>query len=145
MDNADPEINSMDVSLSSGDIHVDADVRAVRTCVDCGTELKDISLQMEDDFSIDDFEGFKELSDGDKEKLRSLLEEEDESVTIDIDEGDGESNDGGGSRYQKNMIKTTVRGSITVTWDRGKNDEVKFTKNIDLEAEEAASSYDECC
>lgn len=145
MENGDPEINSMDAEASGDSIHVSADIRAVRTCADCGTELKDYSHTIEDEYHISDFEGYSDLSEKDKQALCELLITEDESVSVEVEEEGGESEDGGGSRYQKNMITTTVHGTITVTWTRGEDDVVTLTKGIDLSDSAAASSYDECC
>ena len=45
-DEADPEVNTLGIDE---DGQVNAEVRIVNTCADCGTELKEITFEMEHD------------------------------------------------------------------------------------------------
>lgn len=47
-DLADPEVNSLEIN---GDGTVTAEVRVFLACADCGTELKEATLYLEEDFS----------------------------------------------------------------------------------------------
>ena len=49
-DEADPEVNTLGIDE---DGQVNAEVRIVNTCADCGTELKEITFEMEHDHQHD--------------------------------------------------------------------------------------------
>lgn len=146
MENGEPEFNSLEAMLQNGDVFVTASVRSIRNCADCGTEMKSLDVEMEENISIETFDGFKELSDKDKAKLLKFAEEEDETLELEADEGDTSMDESGGGRYKKNMITTVARGDITLTWDRrAHGGEVKLTTTVELSSENAASEFEECC
>ncbi|MCK9587757.1 MAG: hypothetical protein M0Q93_00155 [Terrimicrobiaceae bacterium] len=144
LENQDPEINSFEASFSGTAVLITAEVRAVRACADCSTELKSIDLNLEESFEVCTFEGFNELPEPNQLELLNLVENEDDAVTVEVEEKGGESEDGGGGRYKKNIITTVIHGTITLTWERGKDQSVTLTKSIDLQGEEAAGAYEEC-
>ena len=145
MENNDPECDSIDATISGQSIQVCAEVRAVRACADCGTELKDLSLSLEKEIDLHDFEGYDALTDSDKEKLGAALEEESETISLDVDDDGGEMSEGGGGRYAKNMITTTINYTVTLKWERGENDLVTLTHSSSMEEQNAASEFEECC
>lgn len=145
MDNGDPEFNSLDAVLSGSDVHVDASVRSVRNCADCGTELKSLDLDLEADIPLSGFEGFKELSAEDAQCLLDSADASMDDFNVESEEGSTSLDEGGGGRFKKNMITTRAEVNLTVEWERGPDDIVKLTKNHEMTSENAASEFDECC
>jgi hypothetical protein len=145
MENNDPEVEYVAAELDGEDVRVQANVRAIRACADCGTELKDTYLEIEESFPICEFDGFDKLSADDQTRLIRLVEEEHGDIEVAVEENGGDTYESGGSRYKQNLITTTVNVAITLTWYRGKDEEVCLVKHADVEETAAASEYDECC
>lgn len=111
----DPEINEEDFDETTGDIT--AEYRIVRVCADCGTELKEATIQ------------FSEQVDGE------FLEKhtgEGHSLTADFS---AENLEIGGGRYQKAFFGIDLR--VTATCSCGEAWEDNFSDQV------AASEMDE--
>lgn len=146
MDNADPEVNSLDAELSGENIHVTGNVRAVRTCADCSTELKSLDIDFDEEFGVTELSGYAELTDDQKAKLQSALadELEEAELEVEIDELSSSTEESGGARYKKNLITTVVEADVTVTL-KLPDEEITFSGVRELKHEAAASEYEECC
>lgn len=157
MDNADPEVNQLDAELDGGMIRVTSEVRCSRQCAECGTDLKELNLELDTEIMIVELSGFKELSPEDQtfitEALADMgtLPDVDEKTSgspefeVDIEESSSSIDEGGGGRFKKNMLTTHVEGNITVTVTHPAGPSIKFGGPVELESENAASEFDECC
>lgn len=146
LENGEPEFNSCEATLQNGDVLVTVSMRSIRNCADCGTEMKSLESEMEENIPIENFDGFKELSDEDKTKLLKFAEEDDETIELEAEENEASMDEAGGGRYAKNMITTTAKVDVSLTWDRrAHGGEVILTHTLDLTSENAASEFEECC
>ena len=142
MENADPEIELSSEFDAPDGILVTAEGRAVRTCVDCGTELKSYDLSMEKTVALQEFPGYTELSPEKRQTVLDALENGDAEIEV---EGDGsETEESGGHKYQKNLITTTVNFSVTVTVGEEAK-QIVLTTCSSVEEAVQASAYEECC
>lgn len=89
---AEPEVESLDIE-DDGSVH--ATVRIVRNCVECGDELKESTLEMEDDIGdvAQDHEG--------------------DDCELMIEEGALEAIEEGGGRYAKSYFGATLGFIVT--------------------------------
>lgn len=71
METNDPEVETIDIDEAG---NVTATVRVVRVCADCGTELKETTLEMETDVSIEGHDSEATNDDG-SDKHELLVEE----------------------------------------------------------------------
>lgn len=124
LETGDPEVNTLEVSdLGNGNVQVNYEIRIVRNCADCGTEMKETTL-----------DGQEEVELGDVPKGAT--------AEYEIEEVSCESTESGGGRYQKNMIGFHLDYKITATWKQGKK-EGKREINGSLEDSAPASAFDE--
>ena len=126
----DPEVDSVD--YQSGE--VTASVRIVNVCAECGTEMKEATLELSED-----------VSDVVDEHVRACheLNAEGEDISgheITADEGSAERTmrTEGSGRYTKTFYGVTL--DVTLTCDCG-----KWTHDVQLSDDVQASSMDECC
>lgn len=126
LETQDPEADSLEVaeSINDGNVNVTGTVRLVRTCGDCGTEMKETSLDIDQDIEIEAWKTGDKLTD------------------LEISESGIESTETGGGRYQKNMIGFKLEVEVTGKIIRGKK-EIEFTQSSTLEDATPASSFDE--
>jgi len=95
---------------------ITGEVRLVKLCEECGTELEECLAEFQEEFDGDDHERTNECE---------LQDPEETSI---------EGTDSGGGRYQKRMIGASV--NVLVKCSCGWEEEVNIT------AEEAASYFD---
>lgn len=143
MENADPEIGSVDCEYSDDSFQVTADIRAVRSCADCSTELKSLDLNLEQSVELSQFDGWKGLSEEQQKLVREQLESGE--ANVESNPGEGRMEESGGSRYKKNMITIAVDYSIEITVHPEEGDSINLTYNGELSEEHAASEFEECC
>lgn len=152
MDNGDPEVQqdpeltfNMRTKKPDGteipaSFDVTASVRGVRVCADCGTELKELNMDLEDTVELPKFEGWDKLTPEQQGELLGRLEAG--TVKPEIETGDTSVDESGGSRFKKNLITTVLSYTITIVdIDQG----IKLTHNGDMSYEAAASEFEECC
>src|ERR1039458_5610797 len=97
LENGDVEINSLEANFNGEDgFNLTADVRGVRNCADCGTELKSLDMQMEGSVLLNQFEGWKELSPEEQSKVVAGIK--DAGLECEAEEGDGSVDESGGGR-----------------------------------------------
>jgi len=137
MENAEPEVNSLDASFSGTVVTVSLDYRHVRACADCGQDLKDINETEELEVGIEDFSGYEEATEKARDAVKAALE--DGSAEVEVEEDGSDVSEAGGGRYQKNLITVSVSFNLTV---KAGDYEIKHTGT--LSAERAASEYCEC-
>lgn len=102
----DPE---MDQELTFDEGTVSCTVRIVRTCAECGTDLKGADLEME--LELDDAAFKDSASDADHTG---------EGHDIEIDEGDIAPIEEGGGRYAKSYFGAEVSFALTCSCDKDK-------------------------
>lgn len=143
MENSDPEVNDISV-VYNGDhtFTVTAEVRLVRACADCGTELKDRTAYLEDTIKLSEFSvdgnGIlitKEEQDAIHTAMDTLAADPDVE-----DCGDATVDESGGGRYAKNMLTLTMSAVVSITVNG-----VTYEGGIKFTDEAGASEYDECC
>lgn len=88
----DPEIESIDIDE---DGHVSASVRLVRCCQECSDELKEATLDLEDDVP---------------EEI--LHEHEGDGHELSVEEDSAEATEEGGGRYAKSYFGAIVRYAV---------------------------------
>lgn len=106
----DPELEDIQVETSDpGFATVTMTVRIVRACAECGTELKEATLEIEE--TVDLQEALKALDEGTRAKL--LTEDGDwgEEV-LEIEESGVEQIEEGGGRYAKSYFGAQVTFEI---------------------------------
>jgi len=118
LDFSDPELESIEVDGTSAT----ATVRIVRTCSDCGQELKEATLEMEDTF-----DGPKDEDAAGEDKEHDLSVEDDSVEQIEE----------GGGRYAKSYFGASVRYTVSCACGCG------FTHSGDMSDKIAASQMDE--
>ena len=136
MENGEPQVSSIECSLSGDDVEITAEVEHTRNCADCGTELKSISISMEQSVYLESIEKPKEMSERDFDKWQSGLKK----AECEVEEDGTDSDESGGGRYAKNMIGVVVDYCLTV-----KSKGVELKHSGQLREENPASAYDECC
>lgn len=136
MENGEPQVSSVEASLSGDSINITAEAEHTRNCADCGTELKSLGISFEGNVSLSDFEKPSEMTDADFEKWKSGLKK----AECEIDEDGSDSDESGGGRYAKNMIGVVVDYTLKVT-----SKKITVEKSGQLREENPASAYDECC
>ena len=147
MDNADPEVSSLEAELDGESIKVCCSVRAVRTCADCSTELKSLDLELEETLEIAALSGYAELAEENRTVLQELLAGEIEGgeIEVEVEEGGAETDESGGGRYKKNLLTTTVTADVTVTCTHPSGTNFTVEGQVELSEENPASAYEECC
>lgn len=139
MENGEPEINNIEASHLTGlQFSVNADVRGVRQCANCGTDLKDLSMDVEGTCDIGESEEWKKLTPEEQATLKAAIKKGD--VEVEVEDDGGDVDEGGGGRYAKNIITTTVNYTLTVTYN-----DLKVSASGSLESKNAASEFEECC
>jgi hypothetical protein len=113
LDFSEPEVENISVS---DDGSVTAEVRIVRTCADCGDELKTASLSLEVQVDVGDHSG--------------------EGHELEVEEDALEQIEEGGGRYKKSYFGARV--DFTVSCSCG-----KLSVSGGMEAKVAASGMDE--
>lgn len=88
----EPEVQSLEVS----DTSVTANIRIVRNCADCGNELKEATLEMEQDLE--------------QEALDHLATPGEHELSVDEDSTEGLEE--GGGRYKKSYFGATVQFTV---------------------------------
>lgn len=124
-----------------GSITVNASVSAIRNCADCGQELKRASFDMEKEIELSAMEGWKNLSNDERDELTKMLD--DGEVDPEVNEDGGESEDGGGGRYAKNMITTTIHFTLDVKATLKSGKKVELSISDELSDDMAAGEYEE--
>lgn len=105
----DPEVDNLEIS---DDAVVTATVRLVRNCAECGTEMKEATLELEETHDIT-VEPFKDHI---NEKGETKHELEIEETGVDqIEEG--------GGRYAKSYFGATISYTVRCKCDEDKKDE----------------------
>lgn len=151
MENADPDVD-VESSLEGHTISVTGSIRAVRTCAECGTELKELSFDIDEKIEIEALEGFKELSADDQQLVKGILSgdqdlpegntADDYEIECDVEDGETSTDESGG-RGKKNMLITNVTMEIKVTFEHPSGSKIKIQGHKGITSENAASSYDE--
>lgn len=140
MDNADPEVNSVEV-VYNGDktATVTADIRLIRACADCSTELKSLDVQVEETVDLTEM-----TKDGDGENkvdgdaLHTALDSLD--AELEVEGEDCEVEETGGSRFAKNMIQFSLAVVVSVELNGA-----TYKVPVSLNDEAAAGDFEECC
>jgi len=109
-------------SLENSTVSVACEVRVTRVCADCGTELKELTFDIEETLEVT-LAG------------RKLTEDELNSLHASLDDVD--TSESGGGRYAKNII--SFDGTIEVYLDKVMVGSVKVGDSA------AASAFEECC
>ena len=120
METAEPEGDDVDVS----EYTVQGTVRVVRTCADCGDELKECSFDVSVNLETLTEENHKPSDDEEGEQ---------HEMTFEVDSC--EATESGGGRYAKNMIGFELRGTVTCSCGA--------EETIEASDSAAASSFDE--
>jgi len=146
MENADPEVNDIEGQADIANVIITASVRGVRNCAECGTELKDCDMDMEDTVDVEQLDGFKKLTEVQQAGLLAALEAGE--AEIEVEDNGGEVDEAGGGRYAKNMLTTRILYKLTITFkavESGNEVTVSIEHEGDLESKNAASEFNECC
>lgn len=143
MENGEPDVSDLVVEYSDGTCHVTASVHHTRNCADCSTELKDYDYELEDAADLESFSGWEGLTKEERDEVLTMLK--DGTIEPDVQAGDAEIDEGGGGRYQKNMITLTVPVTITIDGSLSKEKELHLDYSLDLIDSAAAGDYNECC
>lgn len=117
MDNGEPEIE-VEVDEEG---NISANVRLVRTCMDCGTELKEANVEAEAQVS----EEFAAKHKGEGHNLSVEATGEDVSET-------------GGGRYKKNVIECTFTARVSCDCNED------ATEDLEMKVSESAGYFEEC-
>jgi hypothetical protein len=139
MDNQ-AEVDDSSVSYAGTTVDVTIEVTGKRVCADCSTELKSLTMIFEDTLFIESLDELKALT-PEQQKL-IIYEAAVESLEVEIEADEPDVEEGGGGRYKKNMITTTVHFTLTFTTGDGT---LSFKHSGSLSQENQASSYEECC
>jgi hypothetical protein len=142
LDNGDPDVDNIEATASGMTVNVSATVTAKRVCTECGNDMKTCSLDMEDQFNIEDMEQFKYLSPDDQELVRK--EAASGSLQVDVEEEGAETSESGGARYKKNIIETALDYSVDINVERECLNNITLTYSGEMKQSAAASEYDEC-
>jgi hypothetical protein len=118
MDDFEVEVYNFEVD---NDGSINAEVRVARLSACCGTEVREATYEFNDMF---------------EHECAKLNTTEDGEVSFDADEPDFEVEEGGGSRYAKNMISCFATASVTC-------DVCEEVIEVELKEEIAASGYDD--
>lgn len=137
LENAEPQVNSVETEFSNGRLHITLDYEHARQCADCGSDLKSVCDTAEADMVLEDLDGWTALSEKEQKKLLKDLK----AGKVEFgDQCDAEAEESGGSRYQANVVtKRFTVEAITV----GKGDAAKKL-SAELTADHNASEYEEC-
>lgn len=122
METGDPEVNNVEVDDSG---HVTAEVRIVRNCADCGTELKSADFTLEGDVDAE----FADAHSG-------------EGHTLEAEEGDSEATERseGRGRGLRSFYGVELQVNVKCGCKAEEADETSIT----LADEMQASAMDEC-
>lgn len=144
MENGEPDVN-LECEYSDGSFQISGEIHHARNCADCSTELKSIDLSPDVDVELHQFEDFDKLSAADQQAFKLALDKGEASIECDPE--DGEVEESGGGRYQKNIITVRVPFTITVKATVSKKDPgpVTLTYSGEVSEENPASAYEECC
>lgn len=143
LDNGDPEVESIEASVDEN-VTITAQVRGTRNCADCGTTLKELSMEMQETVPVADFE-IKPVPATPELKAQILTKAQtDDSIEWGVEEDGGEVDESGGGRYKKNKITTTINYTITGTVELDEAD-YQLTHEGTLSSENAAGEFEECC
>lgn len=111
MDFGDPEVESLEVDESG---NVTARVRIVRSCADCGMDLKEASLDMEEALDLSGH-----VKEGQEDKHEFSIDEE----SVDqVEEG--------GGRYQKSYFGAEIAFAVTCSCDAAWKLEGKISDKV---------------
>ena len=150
MENGDPEVQSLDMERDGDTWTVTAEVRGTRCCAECSTELKELSISMEQEFklegnlALEQWDEWDKLTKEQQEGVRAEIAKDDvTTVLVSISEGDAEASESGGGRYAKNMIHTELDCDLVmeVTLPDG---DVRLQNSLILFSDNAASEFEEC-
>lgn len=139
LDFSDPELESIDVTEST----VTATVRIVRTCCDCGTELKEASLELEAEFDGPDPD---RCSKENHDKLLAAEKDDkapahactaDSGHELEVEDTSIDQIEEGGGRYAKSYFGATVSFTVKCTCGCGFECEGTMSDKV------AASGMDE--
>lgn len=123
LETKEPEVNSVDID----ELTISTEVRVVRNCVDCDTEMKSM-----------DFNTEKEIEDESWLEVHGPNEDgkyPEGHGDFKISEGSSSMAESGGGRYAKNMIGYDL--TVTVTCKCG------TTLDVEIHDEEAASFFND--
>lgn len=145
MENSDPEIGTIETSVQGTKITVNvSDVRMIRACADCSSELKDVNTEGETSLELSEFEGWKELTEEQRDKIIALLMTE--GLTVGAEEGGTNVEEGGGGRYKKNMISLTIHFDLWISYEcPSAPPSIDLKYSGDILIEHAAGEFEECC
>jgi hypothetical protein len=113
LDMADPEVGDLEVGE---DGTVTCEVRIVRTCAECGQELKEANFSLEAQVPVEGHEG--------------------EGHELSVEESSVEPIEEGGGRYAKSYYGATVNATVTCSCG-------KFKEDVELSDKCSASGMDE--
>lgn len=116
LETQDPEAE--DPSVDGGAVTVE--VRVVRACADCGTELKEVTVECSGELD----EGVASAHDG-------------EGHELELEVASTSAEESGGGRYKKNIIGVDVEVTVTCSCEKLENCVVT------CHGEEAAGSFEE--
>jgi len=134
LETAEPEVNSVDIAGTT----VTVDARSVRNCAECSTEMKSLDLNEDHELELSQFEGWADLGESRQAQLKEAWDAG--NIEVEVEDGGGaETSEGGGSRYQKNILTTTLPFTAKFSWEG-----LDFTFNGSVTCEHAASEYEDC-
>lgn len=111
-------------------VNISAEVRVYLSCGDCGTELKETNISVDEDMTTDANGVSLDIREGDELEL-------DEVLTDPIDEGGGRY----AKRYYGALVTFRVRHKRGDEWDNEAGIDTAF--DLEVEAKEAASYFEE--
>jgi len=148
MECAEPEVNEISATYDaeSSKINITADVRHVRTCADCGLELKSLDICIEREVNFTQADAYQKLSPEQQVRVLEAMKTLD-GEQLDIECGDTHSSlkTSFTSRYSKNMIEVVVDYDLTVELEVETDGKMKLELPGSLTDSNPASAYEECC
>lgn len=139
MEMQDPDDVELTIDYEGGPtIKVSVTAHIVRTCAECGTELKEGSVEAEQDFELDatklEVQKFFEIKDG---KVIGFKGE----VEMEIEEDGVDQLEEGGGRYSKSYFGAEVNFEIKAHREDTKDEELVLVDSI--QAKVAAGDMEE--
>lgn len=141
LDNGEPTVENIEAEWDQDEFSLTAQVTGTRVCQDCSDEMKTLSMDMEGTVKLEAIEDFKKLTPERQELVRTALK--DGEAEISIDGSGGDVSEGGGGRYKKNIITTTIDYDLTVSVTVPDGEDIELSHSGNLQSENAASEFED--
>ena len=142
LDTEDPEEESFDFELNEDGVTVTATLTQLRNCAECGTAMKSYTHELEEVILWETIGVVRDsLDDENKKWWDKMISGDDSPYDCNVESCGTSSDEGGGSRFQKNMISASVDVCITLKGPSG----LKIEHDETLTSSVAASDFEDEC